>query len=162
MCAACSHYSTNKLGGDSTTKTHLVASARWGWSKDSQIRLPTPWGPSQHPQPDHAFGILLFQHLPSSQAIQKMETNTQLIEQKLPLFASPCPQNLVKLLPAMNHVLKTYWTHPSDRKTVPETPRETGKSQTLQETRMQLDDLSYPLPMMGLPHHSSESLVTDS
>lgn len=27
-----------------------------------------------------------------------------------------------------------------------------GRSQTHQETRMQLDDLSHPLPMIGLPH----------
>lgn len=128
MCAACSHSIEHQQAWRGFHYQNApVASARWGWSKDSQIRLPTPRGPSQHPQPDYAFGILLFQHLPSFQAIQQMETNTQSIEQKLPLFASPFPQNLVRLLPAMNHVLKTYWTHPSDRKTVPETPRETGK-----------------------------------
>lgn len=62
----------------------------------------------------------------------------------------------------MNHVLKTYWTHPSDRKTVPETLGRMERGQTHQETRMQLDDLSHPLPMTVLPHRSSESRVTDS
>lgn len=37
-----------------------------------------------------------------------------------------------------------------------------GRGQTHQETRMQLDDLSHPLPMTVLPHRSSESRVTDS